>query len=346
MAVFRQLFRLFLLIVCIYSYAYELLGVSYPTHTHGIIVVTGASSGIGRDAAFGLAAKSAAHPGASVPVNGVPTRPDDGFVVWAGVRTGEQATELEAAAKEAGLGQRIRPVLLDVTKGTDIATIADEVAASGAPLVAVVNNAGVGSRRPFELEDFADVRGLLNVNVVGAFALTHALLPAIREAQGRVVFVGSIAGEVSSPLNTVYSASKFAVRAFVDSLRREMWHLGVHASVVEPGPVDTSILGKVERGIRQIEWPAHYAPAAQSVDEALDEFRATMEPTGETVDAIVHAVSHRVPHPAYITTAPAKKARWFSLLPSLIQDAYFKYFSIVGKNQRKYVEASAGKTEL
>ncbi|MFF2625120.1 SDR family oxidoreductase [Kitasatospora griseola] len=183
------------------------------------VVVTGATSGIGRATALDLAAH--------------------GFRVIATARTAEKAGKLTAAAAEAGLD--LRTVLLDVT---DPASCQDAFAeideqTGGGPW-ALVNNAGV--LVPGAVEDVAeaDARRVLEVNLLGAARLTRLVLPGMtRRGGGRIVQISSVAGRVSTPFNGWYCASKHALEALTDALRCEVAARGVRVSLIEPGCVDT-----------------------------------------------------------------------------------------------------------
>ena len=184
-------------------------------------VVTGASSGIGQATAQHLDSL--------------------GFTVFAGVRSAEAR---ERVASE-GSGH-VRPLRLDVTDPASIAAAAGEVreAAGTSGLAALVNNAGIAVSGPLELVPIEGLRNQLEVNVIGQVSVTQAFLPALRAARGRIVNVSSIGGKIALPLAGPYAASKFALEAITDSLRRELRHLGVQVIAVEPGGVKTAIWGK------------------------------------------------------------------------------------------------------
>ncbi|MGH3858967.1 SDR family oxidoreductase [Actinokineospora sp.] len=186
------------------------------------VLVTGASSGLGREAALGLARA--------------------GFQVVAGVRAlddGERLAE-EAAA-------RLRPVLLDVTEPESVAAAAEQVArAVGVRgLWGLVNNAGICVSAPLECVAPEVLRRQLDVNVVGQLAVTQAVLPLLRDARGRVVNVTSGVGNVAVPYLGAYAAAQFAKEGMSDALRRELRPLGVDVSVVQPGSIMTPIWGKI-----------------------------------------------------------------------------------------------------
>jgi NAD(P)-dependent dehydrogenase (short-subunit alcohol dehydrogenase family) len=128
-------------------------------------------------------------------------------------------------------------VLLDVTDATQIAGAAEGVDR----LDGLVNNAGIAIAMPLEFVPLDELRRQLEVNLVGQIAVTQALLPALREARGRIVFVGSIAGKSALPFLGPYAASKHALEAVADSLRVELQPWGIGVSIVEPGTIRTPI---------------------------------------------------------------------------------------------------------
>jgi NAD(P)-dependent dehydrogenase (short-subunit alcohol dehydrogenase family) len=177
------------------------------------VLITGASRGIGRASA--LALDRAGHD------------------VIAGVRDEEAGRRL--AAEASG---RLRIVHLDVTDHDSIQAAAE---AAGDRLDALVNNAGIAVGGVIEALDLGELRRQLDVNVVGQVAVTQALLPALRAASGRVVFISSVSGRVSAPVMTPYTASKFVLEAIADGLRVELRPWGVRVVLVEPGSIDTDI---------------------------------------------------------------------------------------------------------
>jgi len=179
----------------------------------GLAVVSGASTGLGAASARALAAR--------------------GLHVLAGVRREEDGEQFH--------GSGIEPVLLDVTSPEHLARLAERIAADGAPLRALVNNAGLAANAPVETLPLPDWRAVFEVNVFGAVALTQALLPALHRSGGRVVNITSIGGKVAMPAFGAYSGSKFALEAISDSLRQELAPLGVPVVVVEPGGMRTEM---------------------------------------------------------------------------------------------------------
>lgn len=189
-----------------------------------LIIVTGASTGIGAATARELAR--------------------NGFHVLAGVRR-----EVDAAALRA---EGIEPHILDITVASDIAAIADRVAADPQrrSLRALVNNAGIAINAPVETLPLAQWRRQFEVNLFGHIAITQALFPALLSSAGTVVNISSVGGKVVLPTYGAYAGAKFALEAVSDALRREVGGTGIKVAVVEPGAVKTEM---AERGIATAE---------------------------------------------------------------------------------------------
>ena len=190
----------------------------------GTVVVTGASTGIGEATAFELQSL--------------------GFSVVAGFRREADGERLRS--------QGLTPLQLEVTDPDSIAAAASEVESlvGAAGLAGLVNNAGVAVAAPIEFVPIAELRRALEVNLLGQVAVTQAFLPLLRIAQGRVVNMGSISGRVALPLMGPYAASKFALEAVTDSLRREVHGQGIEVVIIEPGGVRTPIW---EKGVADAE---------------------------------------------------------------------------------------------
>ena len=195
----------------------------WPGGGHAVVVksvlVTGASTGIGEACVLRLDRL--------------------GHRVYAGVRSEEHAHGLRQRGSD-----RIVPVLLDVTDQAQIDAAAQQIADGGGSLDGVVSNAGIGRGGPLEYLPVEVWREQLEVNVPGQVAVTKAVLPLIRAARGRIVFIGSISGKVATQLMGPYNASKFAIEAIGESLRSELHPWGISVSVVEPGAVKTPIWDK------------------------------------------------------------------------------------------------------
>jgi NAD(P)-dependent dehydrogenase (short-subunit alcohol dehydrogenase family) len=188
------------------------------------ILITGASTGIGEACALRFDAL--------------------GWQVFAGVRSDADGTSL---ADKATSG-RLRPVTIDVTDLAVVERATAEIDAHVGPdgLQAVVNNAGIALGGPIEYLALDQWRRQLEVNVIGQIAVTKAVLPALRVSSsgGRIIFIGSIAGRMSSPFIAPYAASKHAIEAIAESLRHELADTATRTVVIEPGAVRTPIWSK------------------------------------------------------------------------------------------------------
>jgi NAD(P)-dependent dehydrogenase (short-subunit alcohol dehydrogenase family) len=180
-----------------------------------LAIVTGASTGIGAATARELAWR--------------------GFHVLAGVRRDRDA--------EAIRGPGIAPVIIDITNPDHIQALVTRVRGDsrGRAVRALVNNAGIGVNVPFEALAIDEWRRLFEVNLFGHVAVTQALLPALIRSKGRVVNISSVGGKVAMATYGPYAATKFALEAVSDSLRREIAPFGVRVVVVEPGAVRTEM---------------------------------------------------------------------------------------------------------
>jgi len=284
----------------------------YRVHKVGTIVVSGCSTGIGRHAALTLAKL--------------------GYKVLAGVRSAADARALEA---EAAAGSDLQAVTLDVTVPLDVEAVA-RIARESGPVVGLVNNAGVSLGFVIEAMDEEEMRAVFEVNVFGALRLTKALIPLLRESQGRIVNVTSVEGLYARAGKALYGASKYALEGVSDALRRELDCFGVSVSAVEPGAVASEMLyhkGPTGRE-RHYEVPVvqeHYQPLVQRRrnEAKLGELaRAGIVKVPEpdvTSDAIVHALSSPYPRARYpVSTlffcSTATLARLLWLLPTRVMD--------------------------
>jgi NAD(P)-dependent dehydrogenase (short-subunit alcohol dehydrogenase family) len=287
--------RALLLASCVAFVAYvadRLLQKEYATHDkrRSAILVTGASSGIGRAAALALHA--------------------EGFVVYAGVRDEKTAQELRSH------GSRMRSLILDVTNADDIdnafANITGEAqVVGGGRLVGLVNNAGTTYKRPLETAELERVRDLFDVNVIGLFHVTQKFLPLLRLSRGRVINVGSVQGVISMPAQGLYAATKHALEALNDALRQEMAPHGVSVSMVNPGYINTAIRGKgspaADAELTDLEKDVY-----RDVFEKLlkkDKVHALYSPAccPMTDEAIVHALTDPYPRTRYYPSTAAVK---------------------------------------
>jgi NAD(P)-dependent dehydrogenase (short-subunit alcohol dehydrogenase family) len=266
----------------------------------GTVVVTGASTGIGRVTALRLAGA--------------------GFDVLGGVRREEDGAALRAA------DGRIEPVIVDVTNADQIAALAARV--GGGPLAGLVNNAGIAVAGPLEGIPIDEIRRQYEVNVFGLLAVTQALLEPLRAGRGRIVNVGSIGGRLGTPFVGPYSSSKAAVRALSAALRRELRPWGIHVALIEPGALDTPIwrkgadtadetLGQLSERVRTL-----YAKQLDALVRNVNKIAAGATPPEAAAEAIEHALTAERPKALYTVGREARiQGALHAVLPARAFDA-------------------------
>ncbi|MFE2676187.1 SDR family oxidoreductase [Streptomyces hygroscopicus] len=242
-----------------------------------LVVVTGASTGMGASAARELARQ--------------------GFHVLAGVRRDRDADAIRSTG--------IEPVILDITKSEQVEALAARVADDPRALHALVNNAGIQVNAPVEALPMAEWRRVFEVNLFGHIAVTQALLPALLRSKGRVINISSIGGKFAMATYGAYAGTKFAFEAVSDSLRREVGPLGVQVVVVEPGGIRTEMAARGIATANQLA--AQMTPAQKerygSLVQANNKLMASGTASGLTADAaawvIAKAVTARRPRTRY-----------------------------------------------
>jgi NAD(P)-dependent dehydrogenase (short-subunit alcohol dehydrogenase family) len=254
------------------------------------VVITGASSGIGRATALLLAAR--------------------GFRVFAGVRRASDGSSLEAES-----GGAVVPIQLDVTDRGMIALAAGVVREQlgGAGLDALVNNAGIAQPSPVEYVSDEALRHQFEVNVFGQIAVTQAFLPLIRGAQGRIVNIGSVGSHIALPFGGALCASKAAFSSLSDSLRLELRSSGIHVCLIEPGAIHTpavdKTLGDPEGLIRSLpaEGIARYGDALREFMRRGYARESKGSPPRVVAEAVHHAITARRPRLRYVVGADARR---------------------------------------
>src|SRR3954451_24470593 len=241
----------------------------------GTVIVTGASTGIGRATALHLAGR--------------------GFRVLVGVRR---------EADGAALGPAVEPLLLDITDAGQVAAAMARLGGGGR--AALVNNAGVGVGGPIEMLEVDDLRRQFEVNLVGQVAMTQTALPHLRAATGRIVNIGSIGGRMALPYLGPYTASKAAVRSLTDSLRQELRQFGIMVSLIEPGAVATEIWRKGEESVDEAqatidpEQQRLYGAAIAALPKVLQRSARQAIPPERVAKAVAHALTAERPRPRYL----------------------------------------------
>ena len=260
------------------------------------VLVTGASTGIGRTIALDLAAR--------------------GHQVFASVRRNEDADQL---LKEAG---GIIPVLMDVTEASTIEDAFKFIERRRVPTLpfCIVNNAGIAVAGPIETVPLDDLRRQFEVNVFGLVAVTQTFLPLVRDGGGRIVNISSVSGTFASPFLGPYAASKYAVEAISDSLRREVASQGIKVVVIEPGPIRTPIW---EKGM-QMNKPTHerYATAFDRFERMVRGIAKAAIAPEEVANAVLKSLTGKNPPTRMVVTTLTNKigAKVIRLAPVKLVD--------------------------
>ncbi|HVY11184.1 MAG TPA: SDR family oxidoreductase [Mycobacteriales bacterium] len=264
--------------------------------SRGTVFVTGASTGIGYATALRLAGA--------------------GFTVIPGLRRDEPLPDPVA-----------KPVLLDLANPDSLGPACAEVLdRADGKLAGLVNNAGMNVSGVFEAMSLDEWRTQFEVNLFGHLAITQALLPALTSSRGRIVTVGSIGGRMSLPYLAPYSASKFAVRAWMDALRGELAPQGVRAILIEPGAIATPL------------WEKGTSSATARIDDLPPDIKARYErymngalhtaelaerhaiPADRCAKVIERALTARHPKGRYLVGPDARLQAMIAILPTRMFD--------------------------
>lgn len=265
--------------------------------TQGAVVVTGASTGIGRAVTLSLAA--------------------NGYHVFAGVRKTADGESLKSDAR--GL---LTPILLDVTDESAVRRAADEVAGvvGAEGIVGLVNNAGIGVTWPIEAIPLDTLRRQYDVNVFGQVAVIQAFLPLLRKAAGRMINIGTIGDRLTIPFGSPLTSSKWAFASITEALRIELRPWGIHVVLIEPASIHTEAVGKLEadavRTLSQFSEidRARYGDSYRSMVESAATREKTGDPPKVVADVVLRALTSRKPKTRYLVGKHARPlafiARW------------------------------------
>ncbi len=264
-----------------------------------VVLITGATAGIGRAAALELARA--------------------GHRVFA---TGRRAEALASLAKEAE-GLALETLVLDVTKQASIESAKAEIdrRTGGHGVDVLVNNAGYGLVGPLEDISDADLRKQYDTNVFGLMAMTRAFLPAMRARKsGRVINVSSMGGKVTFPFMGAYNSTKYAIESLSDALRVEVAPFGVYVSLVEPGAIKTEFADVAIGGATRNEGSA-WGPAIEESDAMRAKFDATAVGPDVVARAIHRAAVARRPSARYVAPFSTYAVlAFFRLMPTRWMD--------------------------
>ncbi|WP_315394539.1 oxidoreductase [Hoylesella nanceiensis] len=261
-----------------------------------VILLTGASSGIGFQTAEYLAKQ--------------------GHKVYGAARRVEQIEALKP------LG--VVPLMLDLTQEASIAEAVAHVIDLEKRIDVLVNNAGYGLLGAVEDVELSEVRKQFEVNVFGLASITKAVLPYMRaQKQGTIINISSIAGRISMPFWAWYTATKHSIEAFSDALRMEVASKGIHVVVIEPGGIKTNwgliAAEHLENNATNSAYKQQALSAAQRLKQRYE--GASLSEPIVIAKAIAHAVNSKRPKSRYLIGFGAKPLAWLhTLLPTRLFD--------------------------
>jgi NAD(P)-dependent dehydrogenase (short-subunit alcohol dehydrogenase family) len=247
------------------------------------VLVTGASSGIGRTTTEHLAA--------------------NGFFVYAGAR---KQADLDALNEL----ENVQAIRLDVNIQEEIDAAVETVRAEGRGLYAVINNAGVVILAPLVEVSEEDLAFQMNVNVFGPYRVTKAFAPMLIESQGRVATTGSISGILTWTFGGPYTMSKHAIEAFTDVLAAELAPFGVKVSVIEPGNYNSRIVDNMMARVEEAGYSTEGSLYKEQLDRVFGGFadRDQEKNPDEVADAFLRALTDEEPLRRYMTVPNEREA--------------------------------------
>jgi len=270
-----------------------------------IILITGASSGIGKACAVEAARRN--------------------WLVYAGHRKDSDAEILSK------LHEGIRPVQLDVLNESQRKKIFELIKNKHGYLDCLFNNAGIANSGTIEFLALEKFRQQIEINFIGPVAMTQGFIPLIRKSSDpRILFTGSAAGILAKPMMSSYSASKFALESFVDTLRLELSPWKIKVSIFEPGKIKTEIYRKTKEesdrdrsSISQEELNL-YSDLLEVARYNIEHADEQSSDVSEVVEVFVHALESNNPQTRYAVGGDAKMQSLIANLPDRIRDWFIK----------------------
>ena len=287
-----------------------------------VILITGASTGIGAALAKSLAAQ------------------------YSGIRlviTARNQAKLEQIANQCQeVGADVFVIPADMADTQQIQALAQKAIAHFGRVDAVVNNAGYGQMGPMELVPPEAAKQQFAVNFHGPLTLIQSLIPGMRaQGGGKIINISSLGGKMAFPAGGMYSASKFALEALSDVLRMELKAFNIRVSVIEPGPVKTQFFDVAREKI-QISVPEAGTTPYRAAFEKVEQLKQQTERLGWTSEkvaqVIIHALKSRHPRPRYIAASGGNILLFLmtKVLPTWMTDAFWKRFYGIDRVEKEW----------
>ena len=277
------------------------------TNKSRTVLVTGTSSGIGRGLCQALIKR--------------------GYKVFGTVRNRKDATELK---KE--FGENLDALLVDVTDEKQVVKAKERVQnyLNGKPLTALINNAGIATLGPVEFLPTSDFKKQIDTKILGTFLCTKIFLPLLGTDSnlignpGRIVNISSIlGGKIGSPFMSGYCASKHAVEAFSESLRRELKPYRIKVIIVAPGSVSTPIWKEVKKQKDQNKYcKTKYGISFKKILNSLESFDQNSLSMKQLTSIIIKSIEIKNPKIRYNPTKDPIQKLW-PYIPKKIMDSFF-----------------------
>lgn len=268
---------------------------SSAVNKRAAVVITGVSTGIGRAIAEDLLQR--------------------GYQIFGSVRRSADAEELSKRWREAFV-----PLVFDLTDTNALRENVEkvEMMLGGRRLAALVNNAGIAINGPLLHQPMSEVRQQFEVNVFGTLEVTRAFVPLLArrgmgQPPGRIVNISSVSGWMTGPFMGAYSASKYALEAITQGLRRELKLYGIEASAVAPGFIQSRIFEKVRAASPKERYAdTDIGPWWRQFTESMDEAETRARPADVVTRAVRHAIESRRPRTRYPLDLLCFAGRWLS----------------------------------
>jgi short-subunit dehydrogenase len=283
-----------------------------PKLAEQVILITGASTGIGAAIATALAER------------------------YLGIRlvlAARRVDRLNAVATNCEkAGAEVLAVPTDMAQTEQAQGLAHQALEHFGRVDILVNNAGYGQMGPLELMPAAACRRQFEVNLLGPLALTQGLIPSMRDrGGGRIINISSIGGRTAFPLGGLYSGSKFALEAFSDTLRMELEPFNIRVIVVEPGAVHNEFLEVIKTELAQVIPDPQQTPyrAAFAQFASLEEqTKATAWTSEQVAEVVLRAMTAHRPRPRYVAATAGGPLVFLltKVLPTRIVDRFWQHF--------------------
>jgi len=239
-----------------------------------------------------------------------------GYITYASVRSLSKAGALKKAAAAAGVANLLKIIEMDVGSDESVATVVNGLLSETDNVINVaIANAGYADFAPPEVASVAAFKSNMNVNFYGVVRLANAVLPAMRAARrGRFIATSSVVGLMGTPMKPVYVSTKFALEGYVESMAASYASVGIHFSLVEPGPVASEFMANSTGNVEAA--PAELRSVANAYHTAFLRVMADPLPAEECAKYFLRAATDERPHlryMAYEAMAPALGVKYSDL---------------------------------